>query len=74
MDSRGLQRINPHHEVRSTTLLMQESLMGSIRLMSTVLIEIRRARAADARSVADTHDEAWRTAYQGIIPLSLIHI
>jgi ribosomal protein S18 acetylase RimI-like enzyme len=36
--------------------------------MSTVLIEIRRARASDAKAVADTHDEAWRTAYQGIIP------
>lgn len=36
--------------------------------MSTVLIEIRRARPADARSVAEAHDEAWRTAYQGIIP------
>src|ERR1700749_1785262 len=36
--------------------------------MSTVLIEIRRARTADAKAVADTHDEAWRTAYQGVIP------
>src|SRR4249920_201256 len=36
--------------------------------MSTVLIEIRRARASDAATVAETHDEAWRTAYQGIIP------
>lgn len=36
--------------------------------MSTVLIEIRRARAADAEAVADAHDDAWRTAYQGIIP------
>jgi ribosomal protein S18 acetylase RimI-like enzyme len=36
--------------------------------MSTVLIEIRRARPADAQSVADTHDEAWRTTYRGIIP------
>jgi ribosomal protein S18 acetylase RimI-like enzyme len=36
--------------------------------MSTVLIEIRRAKAADAKAVAETHDEAWRTAYQGIIP------
>ena len=36
--------------------------------MSTVLIEIRRARASDAAAVADTHDEAWRGAYQGIIP------
>jgi ribosomal protein S18 acetylase RimI-like enzyme len=36
--------------------------------MSTVLIEIRRAKPADATAVADAHDEAWRTAYQGIIP------
>jgi ribosomal protein S18 acetylase RimI-like enzyme len=36
--------------------------------MSTVLIEIRRAKASDAAAVAETHDEAWRTAYQGIIP------
>jgi ribosomal protein S18 acetylase RimI-like enzyme len=36
--------------------------------MTTVLIEIRRARACDAGAVADAHDEAWRTAYQGIIP------
>lgn len=36
--------------------------------MSTVLIEIRRAKASDAAAVAETHDEAWRAAYQGIIP------
>ncbi len=36
--------------------------------MSTTLIEIRRAKAADAVDVATTHDEAWRAAYQGIIP------
>src|SRR5499425_3675309 len=36
--------------------------------MSTTLIEVRRAKAADASAVADTHDEAWRTAYRGIIP------
>ncbi|HWP25324.1 MAG TPA: GNAT family N-acetyltransferase [Xanthobacteraceae bacterium] len=36
--------------------------------MSTVLIEIRRAKVADAAAVAETHDEAWRAAYQGIIP------
>jgi ribosomal protein S18 acetylase RimI-like enzyme len=36
--------------------------------MSTVLIEIRRAKPADAEAVATTHDEAWRAAYQGIIP------
>jgi len=36
--------------------------------MSTTLIEIRRAKASDAGDVAETHDEAWRTAYQGIIP------
>ena len=36
--------------------------------MSTTLIEIRRAKSADASDVAATHDEAWRAAYQGIIP------
>jgi ribosomal protein S18 acetylase RimI-like enzyme len=36
--------------------------------MSTILIEIRRAKASDAKAVADTHDEAWRAAYQGVIP------
>ena len=36
--------------------------------MSTVVIEIRRAKAADAAAVAETHDEAWRTAYRGVIP------
>ncbi|MPZ55581.1 MAG: GNAT family N-acetyltransferase [Rhizobiales bacterium] len=36
--------------------------------MSTILIEIRQAKPPDAGAVADTHDEAWRSAYQGIIP------
>ena len=36
--------------------------------MHTVLIEIRRAKTSDSRSIAATHDLAWRTAYQGIIP------
>src|SRR5579863_1006458 len=36
--------------------------------MSTILIEIRRAKPHDASAVADAHDEAWRAAYQGIIP------
>ena len=36
--------------------------------MSTTLIEVRPAKAADAAAVASTHDEAWRSAYQGIIP------
>ena len=36
--------------------------------MSTVLIEIRRATPNDAESIAATHDDAWRAAYQGIIP------
>jgi ribosomal protein S18 acetylase RimI-like enzyme len=36
--------------------------------MSTILIEIRRAKASDAGAVAECHDEAWRMAYQGIIP------
>src|ERR1700682_6257341 len=38
------------------------------RHMSTHVIEIRRAKPADATAVAATHDEAWRTAYRGIIP------
>jgi ribosomal protein S18 acetylase RimI-like enzyme len=37
-------------------------------MSNTVLIEIRRARANDACSVAECHDDAWRTAYRGIIP------
>ena len=36
--------------------------------MSTVLIEIRRAKPGDATAIAEAHDEAWRTAYRGIIP------
>ena len=36
--------------------------------MSTVLIEIRQAKGSDAPAVAAIHDDAWRTAYQGIIP------
>jgi len=36
--------------------------------MHTVVIEIRRAKASDAELLAETHDLAWRTAYQGIIP------
>jgi ribosomal protein S18 acetylase RimI-like enzyme len=36
--------------------------------MHTTLIEIRRAKPSDATAVASTHDEAWRGAYQGIIP------
>src|ERR1700760_4751193 len=36
--------------------------------MNTNLIEIRRARAADAVALASAHVEAWRTAYRAIIP------
>jgi ribosomal protein S18 acetylase RimI-like enzyme len=36
--------------------------------MSTTLIEIRQAKPSDAVAVATTHDDAWRSAYQGIIP------
>ncbi|EJW12505.1 Histone acetyltransferase HPA2 [Rhodovulum sp. PH10] len=36
--------------------------------MSTVLIEIRRAKPSDATLIAAAHDEAWRTSYRGIIP------
>jgi GNAT superfamily N-acetyltransferase len=37
-------------------------------VMSTTLIEVRRAKPSDARAIAATHDDAWRCAYQGIIP------
>lgn len=36
--------------------------------MATDLISIRIAKAADAERLAQAHEEAWRTAYQGIIP------
>ena len=36
--------------------------------MSTGLIEIRRAKPADAKAIAAVHDAAWRTAYRGLIP------
>ena len=36
--------------------------------MSTILIEVRRAKATDAAQIAATHDESWRAAYQGVIP------
>ena len=36
--------------------------------MNTTLIEVRRAKPSDAPAIAATHDEAWRGAYQGIIP------
>jgi len=42
--------------------------VASIDRMSTTLIEIRRAKTTDANEVAETHYDAWRTAYQGIIP------
>ena len=36
--------------------------------MSTTLIEVRRAKPSDAPAIAAAHDDAWRGAYQGIIP------
>ena len=42
--------------------------VGANPHMNTSLIEIRRAKAPDAVALASTHDDAWRTAYQGIIP------
>src|SRR5262249_56236489 len=37
-------------------------------VMNTTLIEVRRAKPSDAPAIAATHDDAWRGAYQGIIP------
>src|SRR3954447_10330006 len=42
-------------------------------LMSTTLIEVRRAKPSDAMAIASTHDEACRGAYQGIIPGPELH-
>ena len=36
--------------------------------MTTVTIEVRRAKPSDAGLVAAAHDESWRAAYRGIIP------
>lgn len=36
--------------------------------MNTVTIDIRKAEPRDAAAIADVHSEAWRGAYQGIIP------
>ena len=48
---------------------MSDPVLASIPSMSgTVVIEIRQAKPADAAAVAAAHDEAWRSAYQGIIP------
>jgi ribosomal protein S18 acetylase RimI-like enzyme len=39
-----------------------------VTLMSTSLISIRTARGSDAPDIAHAHQEAWRHAYQGVIP------
>ncbi len=36
--------------------------------MSTVVIDVRPATARDAAGISEVHDEAWATAYTGIIP------
>jgi len=36
--------------------------------MSTVTIDVRPARTGDARGISKVHDEAWETAYRGVIP------
>ena len=36
--------------------------------MKTVTIDIRRAEPSDAEAFAEVHHEAWRGAYQGLIP------
>lgn len=36
--------------------------------MSTLLVETRRARPADAADIAEIHDSAWRATYRGLIP------
>src|SRR5690606_30230788 len=36
--------------------------------MSTMSIDVRRARLGDAAGIAAVHDAAWRYAYRGILP------
>lgn len=36
--------------------------------MSTTLVDVRPARGSDAVGISEVHDEAWSTAYRGIIP------
>lgn len=36
--------------------------------MSTMSIDIRRARLQDAPAIAEVHDLAWRNAYRGVLP------
>jgi ribosomal protein S18 acetylase RimI-like enzyme len=36
--------------------------------MSTTLVDVRPARGSDAVGISKVHDEAWTTAYRGIIP------
>ena len=36
--------------------------------MSTLSIGVRRAETADAGAISEVHDEAWRHAYEGMIP------
>lgn len=53
--------------------MINEALEAALPLcfdwvMSTTLIETRPAQTFDAVALAETHDEAWRNAYQGLIP------
>jgi len=48
--------------------LKSAEVLACISDMSTTLIEVRRAKPSDATAIAATHDEAWRGAYQGVIP------
>src|SRR5712691_7295093 len=61
---------SPRHRINLplTKLLKRPRAFASIGVMSTTLIETRPARPDDAVCLAETHDEAWRTAYQGLIP------
>lgn len=48
--------------------MIRESAFAPIGIMSTLLVETRRARPADAADITDIHDAAWRVAYRGLIP------
>src|SRR2546423_7945543 len=64
--------MQPRHAVQIVNCPLTEGLKVARSLclyshMSTVLIEVRRAKPADATLVAATHDAAWGSGYRGMI-------
>ncbi len=47
---------------------MVNKWLTMLNLMSTIVIDIRRATPDDASGIAATHDASWRHAYTGVLP------